>query len=286
VKQARDRLAVAEDWPAPRERIFTECEAMEVLAPILPEGSVPRVQFVDRAIFAYGMEAVDDAFTLFKSLLLMGEWPERSFRACGELLGRFHLETARRGSLFQSRFASDGNFLALRIDPYFLRLKKSHGDLAAELDRVIEQALSGRRCLVHGDYSPKNIFMDPTGRRVVLLDYEVAHWGNPAFDAAFFMTHPIGKGVRRPEKAADYCHGIEDFIEAYWEISGPIGARAEEILPLWGAIALARVDGKSPLEYLNEPDQKEKMRVFGGGLLRGEQRTIESALGAFLAISK
>ncbi|MBI1785375.1 phosphotransferase [Candidatus Sumerlaeota bacterium] len=274
VKQSLEYLTVAEEWKAPRERILVEVEAMNALEPTLPEGCVPPVYFVQERQFAYGMGAVPPDANLFKQALLEGNWHEEWFASAGALLASIHRESAKREADFREKFRDQSLFDALRLDPYFRFAAKAHPDLAGQFDRAITIAKSDARCLVHGDYSPKNIFVRPATGQLILLDYEAAHWGNPAFDLGFFLTHPLAKGIHFPNGAARFAQAIRAFADSYFAHCGPHGAREAECLLQWGAISLARVDGKSPLEYLANDNEKNCLRAFGRLMLNGEMRSI------------
>ena len=55
IKQCRERLRVAMEWHARLERIWTEQAALELLGAVLPEGTVPRIEFEDRPNYLFAM---------------------------------------------------------------------------------------------------------------------------------------------------------------------------------------------------------------------------------------
>jgi hypothetical protein len=114
--------------------------------------------------------------------------------------------------------------------------------------------------LIHGDVSPKNILIGPDGP--VLLDAECACWGDPAFDLAFVLTHLMLKSVWLPAKAEAYLDSFDLLSNTYlkavtWEPATALEARTCDLL---AGMLLARVDGKSPVEYLREDWQHEYIR--------------------------
>ncbi len=280
MKQARDKLAVAEEWKAPQERIFIETLAMQKLAPFLPDGCVPKILFTDRDIFTYGMEAAPVEAVPMKSALIAGPWRESWFHDCGTILAAIHRETAKRPTEFVSSFDPALNFEPLRVDAYYRWAARSHPELNRPFDAVIASARSDARCLVHGDFSPKNILVTPVTDHLILLDYEVAHWGNPAFDLGFFLTHPLAKGIFKPNEAPRFAAAIRAFAVAYFSECGPLGAKESDALLHWGAVALARVDGKSPLEYLTDPRHKAQLRGFGTSMLQHRWKSIADVADA------
>jgi aminoglycoside phosphotransferase (APT) family kinase protein len=171
-----------------------------------------------------------------------------------------HAATANQPALAE-RFAYDRNFFELRLDPYFGATAKVHADCAPMLQALIKQTASNRLALIHGDISPKNILAGPAGP--IFLDAECAVYGDPAFDAAFCLTHLIAKCLWRPASTEDYLACFDAFAKHYlagvdWENVDAIEARTAKLL---AAILLARVDGKSPLEYLTESDRAQ-LRTF------------------------
>jgi aminoglycoside phosphotransferase (APT) family kinase protein len=175
-------------------------------------------------------------------------------------LALIHAATANQPALAE-RFAYDRNFFELRLDPYFGATALVHADCAPMLQALIEQTANNRITLIHGDISPKNILAGPVGP--IFLDAECAVYGDPAFDAAFCLTHLIAKCLWRPASTEDYLACFDAFTKHYlagvdWENVEAIEARTAMLL---AAILLARVDGKSPLEYLTESDRAQ-LRTF------------------------
>lgn len=216
-----------------------------------------------------------ECFILWKRALLDGHADSAFAASVGDLLGRIHAATARDVSI-PSRFRTDVNFNALRIDPYLMQTARVHTDLASQLAHIARTTFETRRVLVHGDVSPKNILIGALGP--VLLDAEAAWFGDPAFDVAFCLTHLVVKArvVARARGALLEC--VDRFAAAYfahvdWELQADVERRAAALLP---ALALARVDGKSPLEYLSE-DERRSLRVAARRALESGPRTLEQA---------
>ncbi|MGE5105423.1 MAG: phosphotransferase family protein, partial [Betaproteobacteria bacterium] len=117
-----------------------------------------------------------------------------------------------------------------------------------------------KRALVHGDVSPKNILLGPHGP--VLLDAECAWYGDPAFDAAFCLNHFLLKCIARPSSTGAYLRCFAAFADGYlagttWEPRAEIEARIASLLP---ALFLARIDGKSPVEYVTAEGDRRRVR--------------------------
>ena len=179
--------------------------------------------------------------------------------AVGRDLAHIHGATAHSDDVARD-FANGEMFAALRIEPYLLHTAKAHPDLAAKLTALADDTLASEIALVHGDVSPKNILAGPNGP--VFLDAETAWYGDPAFDLAFCLTHLLLKGVWRPRHRADYLKAFDALVHAYlenvrWEPRAGVEQRAGALL---SAFLLARVDGKSPAEYLIADADKDFVR--------------------------
>jgi len=73
------------------------------------------------------------------------------------------------------------------VDPYFRTASRRHPDLKPIINDEIERLLGTALTLVHGDYSPKNLLVGPD-QKLVIIDFEVAYYGDPAFDVAFCLA--------------------------------------------------------------------------------------------------
>ena len=232
VKRPLERFKVADDWIVPRERVFAEAEALELVGRLAP-GSVPRVLELDRASFTLVMEAAPEAWQPWKGLLLEGEADPGVASRLGQLLAVVHSVDAEIGSA--------ESFEAQRIDPYLRTIQRRHPRLADEVQAYIDRLEATRQCLVHGDYSPKNVLVGESGLWVI--DWEVVHRGDPAFDLAFLLNHLALKSIHRPEAAGGYRACSEAFVSAYGDVPD-----LRYVLGLVGCLMLARVDGKSAAE--------------------------------------
>jgi 5-methylthioribose kinase len=250
VKQALERFRVADEWLVPPERAVTEAQALELMARLAP-GSVPRLLDSDPEAFALVMEEAPAGWRPWKALLLEGTADPSVAARLGELLVVLHSADADIGST--------ESFEAQRVDPYLRTIQRRHPALAGRIAAYIDRLLVTQVCVVHGDYSPKNVLVGDGGLRVI--DWEVAHRGDPAFDLAFLLNHLLLKMIHRPEAAAGYDACGHAFLESY----GPVDD-LQYVLGLVGCLLLARVDGKSPAEYLTEPE-REHARYHGIALL-------------------
>jgi aminoglycoside phosphotransferase (APT) family kinase protein len=178
-------------------------------------------------------------------------------------LARIHAATAGDAAV-AAAFATDAGFHAIRLEPYLLATARRHPDLAPRLAGLAERTAATRAALVHGDVSPKNILVGARGP--VFLDAECAWYGDPAFDLAFCLNHLLLKCLWVPASAPKFLECFDVLVAAYLRGFSPAGleARAATLLP---GLLLARVDGKSPVEYLNAEAQKARVRAAARTLL-------------------
>jgi fructosamine-3-kinase len=280
VKRALARLRVAADWQAPVSRNAYEWAWMRFASRHRPD-SVPELLAHDAEADLFAMAYLPpERYPMWKAQLLDGEVDVATAAAVGEVLGSLHAASAGDTDL-AARFATDDNFHALRIEPYLLATAAAHPGLRDVLESIAERTAGTRAALVHGDVSPKNILVGPSGP--VLLDAECAWYGDPAFDLAFCVNHLLLKTLVVPGRRADLLRAARALAEEYlrqvgWEPRAALEARAASLLP---SLLLARVDGKSPVEYLTDDRAKAFVRTTASALLRAPAETVEAVLGAW-----
>jgi 5-methylthioribose kinase len=253
LKQALPRLRVAEEWLAKRERALAEARALELAGALTP-GSVPRVVDVDPVRCAIVIELAPPSMHTWKQDLLAGDAQPDVARELGRLLGCWHGDAAAAAA-----FDEWDSFEQLRIDPYYRELARRKPALAPAVLHYAEAMAEHRTCFVHGDFSPKNVLVGDAGTWVI--DFEVAHRGDPVFDVAFLTSHLVLKGIARPASQARMHACVDAFVEAYGRPLEPA-----YLLGHVGCLLLARVDGKSPVEYLGE-SERARVRVLAGALI-------------------
>ena len=261
VKRALARLKVAADWRAPVGRNRHEVAWFRTVGQIVP-GAVPEILGDDEAAGAFAMTWLPpDRYPVWKALLRDGVVDVAAARAVGATLGRIHAATADRPEIAEA-FATDATFHAIRLEPYLEATGRAHPDLADRFAALVATTASTRRALVHGDFSPKNLLIGPDGP--VVLDAECAWFGDPAFDLAFVLNHLLLKGAWKPAWRARYLDAYAALVDGYrkhvaWEPWPEVERRAAALLP---ALLLARIDGKSPVEYLTSETDREAVRAF------------------------
>lgn len=260
VKRARSRLAVDAIWEVPVERNHYEAEFLRVVSAEVP-GFAPELLAEDTEQGMIVLPYLDPAeWQLWKPQLLNGEVDIKIAERVGAHLGRLARATRERPDL-ALRFDTGTLFNELRLDPYLLECARKHPDLSQCLTGLAAVTASCREALVHGDVSPKNILVCRTSEPVI-LDAECAWYGDPAFDLAFMLNHLLLKSVMRPDAADALRQAISALIDGRAAHdtpaqAAPVLARATALLP---ALLLARIDGKSPVEYLSDPARQEVVR--------------------------
>lgn len=280
-KQSLPKLRVKDDWPFLRERIFTEHDCMALLRELLPPGSVPEVRFADETNYVFGMSCAPDGGKLWEQSLLEGEIDARTAEQAGALLAEMHNQAAAHPRT-RERFNDHTVFLQGRIDPYHRTTAKAHPDLAPLIDAEIERMLNTRLTLVHGDYSPKNIFTYPD--HLLMLDFEVAHYGDPAFDTAFCTNHLVLPAVKFPERSPRYLTSAQVFWQTYEKRLAPDlkdNVEAATVREL-GCLMLARIDGKSKIPYITDEPTKDAVRGIAREILLGSETSLEATFGLIM----
>ena len=272
LKQALPQLKVAKEWLVPVERVFAEIDWLRTAGEIVP-GHVPRVIGQDAASKSFVMEYLAGEHRGWKAELLAGRVDVAVAAAVGQVIGRIHAATAHSPAI-AARFATDDNFFAIRLEPYLVETGRVHPAWAARMQALVARTRQQRIALVHGDLSPKNILVGPNGP--VLLDAECAWYGDPAFDLAFCLNHLLIKAAWMPRHQAALMASFDALRTAYFPLVAFEDAAALEqrIATLLPALTLARVDGKSPVEYL-DPAAQARVRAAAIALLEQPRDSLD-----------
>jgi aminoglycoside phosphotransferase (APT) family kinase protein len=282
VKQALERLKVAAEWRVPRTRSSYEWAYLGFAADRVP-GSVPRPLAHDSDLSIIAMEFLEPSeFPLWKQQLMDRQVDEATARSVGAMLGQLHGLSAHSPELAQ-KFETLENFRAIRLEPYLLATAQRHPDRASVLHMLAERTADSKIALIHGDVSPKNILVGARGP--VLLDAECAWFGDPAFDLAFCLTHLLLKCLVHPDIAVRYLSASAALFDSYrarinWEDPALLEQRAASLLP---GLLLARIDGKSPVDYLDRQAQ-EQVRITARSLLSLPINRLDEVWQAWRAI--
>ena len=256
VKQALPKLRVAVDWFSDPERIHREALGLRWLEELAPPGTITPLVFEDRDNRLLAMEAVPEPHENWKTMLLGGRLENDHVEQFGRLLGTVHRGGYERREETEPAFRDRSFFESLRLEPYYGYTAEQVADAADFLHALVEKTRARRDTLVHGDYSPKNVLVREG--RLVLLDHEVIHFGDPAFDLGFSLTHFLSKAHHLPCMREDFAEAARFYWATYSEVVEelPWAAEIEEraVRHTLGCL-LARVAGRSPLEYLDEGER-------------------------------
>lgn len=275
VKRALAQLRVKADWRAPEGRNLAEARWFAAARRFVP-GAAPEVLALDEGRRLLATSFLDArTHRLWKDELLAGRVDTDFAAAVGARLGAIHAASAGEPSL-AADFATDETFHALRIDAYLLQAARNQPAVAGPLEALAGRTAVTHLALVHGDVSPKNIMIGPEGP--VFLDAETAWWGDPAFDLAFCLNHLLLKRLVVEGADAALNASFSALASAYldrvdWERPQALEARAASLLP---GLLLARVDGKSPVEYVTEDRQRDLVRQTAFALLADPPAVLEA----------
>jgi aminoglycoside phosphotransferase (APT) family kinase protein len=277
-KFALPKLKVAADWQVPVSRNAAEYDWLRYAARIDPN-SVPPLFGQNAELGGFVMAFLpSDSFPNWKARLMAGRVDVAFSMSVGQALGQIHAASAQDSSV-ATTFPHQANFHALRLEPYLLHTATRHPDLSSHLHDLAHRIDGARIALVHGDISPKNILCGPDGP--VFLDAECAVHGDPAFDPAFCLNHLLIKASAAMANPADLADAARALWSAYkarinWEDPDTAEIRVAALLP---ALMLARVDGKSPVEYL-DPIGQNRLRQLARSLLAARPDRIAPIIAA------
>jgi 5-methylthioribose kinase len=271
VKQALPRLRVADEWLAAPRRTATEAEAMRLCGALTP-GVVPAVLAFDRERNVLAMELVE-GLRNWQAEVELGSAHAELGAWAGRVLATWHRRTAAMGEL-AARFPDFESFEEQRLRPFHETVMERRPDLVDAIAPYRDSLRSERRCLVHGDYAMKNMLVGGRGGRV--LDFEVAHVGNPLFDLGFFLSFVVLSAVRWPTRTDAMRALAEAFLAAY---ENELGSRpAQDVVAGHTAcLVLARTDGTSIALFLDERS-RAAARDIGVTLLKAPERGLWSWL--------
>jgi 5-methylthioribose kinase len=262
LKQALAKLRVDVDWFSSPERIQVEAKALRWFNQFAPPGATPFFMWEDVANHLLAMEAIPEGHENWKSVLLREEIVLDHFEQFGWLLGTVHRQSSRSGAEVRELFSDTTYFESLRLQPYYLYAAQTTPAAAGFLETLVEQTLSHKLCLVHGDFSPKNTLL--YRGKLILLDYEVVHWGEPAFDLGFALTHFLSKANHLSHSRGRMGDAASRFWEVYRNEIAPLewadALEPRVVLHTLGCL-LARVAGKSPLEYLTQQEMTRQRNI-------------------------
>jgi 5-methylthioribose kinase len=260
LKQALEKLRVDVEWFSSPGRIHREARALHWLIQLAPPGTITPLVFEDYDNHILVMHAVPQPHANWKDLLLAGKLEMEHFGQAGQLLGTIHRNAYDRREELAGVFEDRSYFESLRLEPFYRYSAVQVPAAAPFLEELIHQTLAYRTTFVHGDFSPKNILIYQ-GRQV-LLDHEVAHFGDAAFDIGFCLAHFLSKAHHIASLREKLEHGVERFWHTYQQAAKGFDPTLEERAVRHAlACLLARAEGRSKLEYLSDSQRRLQTRL-------------------------
>ena len=273
-KQALSKLNVEQDWFADPIRTVREYKGLEAAAKLLPAGSLPRTYFLDEENLIYAMQAAPKGAIDWKQLLLSGNIDPSIATQAGHILGSIVAGSWNNATL-AAEFGDQTVFDQLRLDPYYRATAAKHPDLSTFFDQLINSCNQRRFSLVHGDWSPKNLLVSEN--HLMAIDFEVVHFGDASFDAGFLLNHLMLKSFLMPQ----HLPQLQAAGLAFWQSLQQCIPASDEYFERftcrhWAALLLARIDGKSPAEYIVDAPSKARIREFARLLITNPPTGVEA----------
>ena len=282
IKQSLPRLNVGEEWLADIDRIHNEKMCIDLLLPVIKSGSIPLVIGYDPDNYLFVMSCAPESGINWKESLLSGDVSPVLAGKAGRILGEMHLFIFSNDKV-RVNFSDDKVFVQLRLDPYYYFTASKHEDVADIISDHARELLSNKSVLVHGDYSPKNFIVHQGN--LILLDFEVAHYGHPVFDLAFMLNHLFLKSIHDSlsrdvyfQAVSEYLHEYGQFVQGNPLLSKYSNEDCKELLIHLGCLMLARIDGKSPVEYIVDPNVQGRVRFIAKEIISGKCSDILSVM--------
>lgn len=262
LKQALAKLRVKVEWFSDPRRIEREATGMQRLAELAPPGTIPKLVFIHPEHHLLAMEAVPQPHENWKTVLLRDGPKLDHVAQLARLLGQVHRRAWERRETLAGEFDDRSFFQSLRVEPYYLYAAQQAHAARNFLHDLVNETRRTRYTLVHGDYSPKNILIH--NNRLVLLDHEVIHYGDGAFDLGFSLAHLLSKAHHLRDRRSHFVEAVRHYWREYLGAIGNVPWR-ENLEPRAVRHALgcllARCIGRSPLEYLSEEERQAQARA-------------------------
>lgn len=283
IKQGRARLAVKEEWLADPARTNLEGKGAAYYHKYLPE-TQPDVLINDEENHIFVREAIPAGCHMWKADLMEGILDFKVARRTMEVMATVHSCSAKDPDV-PHVFNNYNNIYELRVSPYIQFVAKKYPQLAKVSDEVSDLIMNTHQVLVHGDYSPKNIIVTPE-REVCVVDSEPVHCGNAICDVSNFTTHIVLKSAYLRKYSAAFLNMLVDMTDTYFssiDFADPKVVEANCMKAL-GMIVLARIDGKSPAEYITDEETKDLVRKMSFALIESDITTYRQAAELFYGL--
>ncbi len=265
VKRALGQLKVDTEWTSAPERIFAEAAGLEWFHHLTPD-TVPAPIGVSAAHFGLVLPHAPSPCPDLRTLLLH-DAPSAP-QAVGQQLARiattWHAaspDPARGGQLDDRVRVTE-----LRLDPFYRDMAKRWPEYSALIHELVDELVDTDLCVVHGDFSPKNVLLLPGGG-LWIIDTEVAHIGHPVLDTASMLAHLTIKTLHhRGRDTWNIVNTIRrDFLETIAQHSPSVPDSLPRHL---GVLMGVRVVGVARVPYLT-PTTRQDVENTARALLEG-----------------
>ena len=280
IKRALPKLLVKKDWYVKTNRIKYEYLWLKHCKKLLPK-SIPKIYKFDEKSKYLILEYLNEKkFLNLKSEFLKGKINYKLINKIGKNLSIIHNNSTKKN--IEKKFSPNfRNFYDLRLDAYFNEVKRVHPNLSSFVNNINKQYKENRTTLVHGDMSPKNILFYKN--EIKFLDAETSNFGDPVFDVVFFTNHLLIKSIYLPNKKNQFLKAYKNFIDTYISNSNCedkkfFFRRCLNMIPL---MLIARVDGKSPVEYVTSVKMKNEIRKLSFKLLNKKDISFGNLLNIY-----
>lgn len=252
LKQALGKFRVAVDWYADPQRSHVEVMGLQAFQSLAPDGAIPLFLFEDEGEFLHAIEAIPQPHRVYKDLLLERQGTVELAQRFGSLMATIHVNALRQADRLEPLFDDLTHFESQRLEPFYAYTAEQVPASAEFIRTLIEQTRTTRVSLVHGDFTPKNVLVRGDGS-LVLLDFEIVHWGDPAFDVGLALAHLVAKAITLRSADKKGWQEVHAFLDAYAAVASQAlhtPMLLDRAFAHFLACLLARVRGRSPLNYL------------------------------------
>ena len=255
VKRSLAKLLVKKEWFADKKRLKYEYYWLKHCKKIIPNNIPNIITFSEKKDYLV-LEFFDqNKFTTLKHLLFKKKINLNLIKNISKNLFKIHNKS--KNTSIKKKFSKNfKNFYDLRLDAYFNEVKRVHPNLKNHINKINRNYIKNSTTLVHGDFSPKNILTD--NRSIKFIDAETCNFGDPVFDVVFFNNHLLIKSIIIPEKKNEFLECYKLFFNTYIKLlkgheKFNFISRCIDMIPI---MLIARIDGKSPVEYVKEKKTK------------------------------
>ncbi len=279
LKQALSQLRVEEEWLADVSRNLAEQDFIHYVSSFASD-NVPQIIHADRQNAFFLMPYYGPPYQNWKAMMMDGKKSIQVTRQVAGLLAQIHTQSYHNESL-KDRFNHTNLFFELRVEPYILFTGSKYPQWRHVFDAEAHRLLEHSETLMHGDFSPKNILVHEN--HVLLLDHEVACYGDPAFDVAFMLNHLLLKRLVFSNQEPKDPLLPKVFWDQYFQDLDikQVTALKSRTIHLLKLLMLARVDGKSPAEYLDHTHKDWIRKIFKKSIDENFQGKFDTYLDFF-----